>query len=93
MRWFLANIWGDIVKILNCFFLSLKIAIRSTSEGRIKEHRVGIYGCKFLIGIFISIYRRLFVHTQLYFNSFSFLVFEYTRSNSFYAGISHRFVL
>ena len=93
MRWMFTSIEVILLKFWIVSSFLLKIAIRSSLEGHPKAHRVGIYCCNFITGILISRDRRLFIHTQLYFNSFSFLVIEYTRSNSFYPGISHRFVL
>ena len=75
MRLMLASIEVILLKFLIASSFLLKIAIRSSLEGYPKAHRVGIYCYNFLTGIFISIYRRVVVHTQLYFNSFSFHVF------------------
>ena len=47
-------------RIVSSFLL--KIVIRSSLEGHPKEHRVGIYGCNLLAGIFISRDKRVVVH-------------------------------
>ena len=63
MRWILASI--EVI-LLNFWIVSsflLKIAIRSSLEGHPKAHRAGIYCCNFIIGILISRYRRVVVHT------------------------------
>ena len=75
MRWLLTSIEVTLLNFWIVFFLLLKIAIRSSLKGHPKTNRVGIYGCNLLNGIFIARDRRVVVHIQLYFNSFSFPIF------------------